>query len=410
MLRNKHMSDSWLVVLTSEPDTDHIVAALAHSVKRGQKIHFEVRGRATRVMRERLTVLSRLGSISITENRFPPLESRIWEKLLRIRHNRALLRRWIKQQQFSLIVHEWWDGIAGLLPGPTTDSRDWLFLDFSLQLQVAARDLGVPVVALPHGHALLSDEVAFPGNHALEIATQNFGRLPFSNRDSFSAYVVAHETDRRYLIRRTEMSGDNVVVWGSARFSPEWVQTLYDNTFDAQVFSPDLRRKTLFFLPKWNSRIHRQETIDLLRRLADHPEIELVVAEHPRRGASRLSQTEMDELTGARVLAPGHDSVSLIKACECVVEISSSICIDAVLTGRRLVMPRYLQAEAAETRLDDAVSITRTFDAESTIAAILDDSVVPSVDEFFLKEIATQKHPDTLKRYDDGLRAIAAAR
>lgn len=98
--------------------------------------------------------------------------------------------------------------------------------------------------------------------------------------------------------------------------------------------------------------------------------------------------------------------MSLVKASECVIEISSSICIDAVLTGKCLVMPRYLQAAEAKTRLDESTVIVRTFDAASTLEAVLQRASAQP-DEFFLKQIAAHEDNDTLRRYDDGLRAIA---
>ena len=396
----------WLVILTSEPDTDHIVAALAQSVTRGQDIHVEIRGQATQVMRARLQVLQRLGRISISESRFPSQSNSLRWKFLRVLHRRAHLRRWLKREGFSLVILEWWDGIAEQPRSAVRRLRDRFLLDFSTQIQFAARDLGIPIVALPHGHALLTSELTFPGNHALEVATQNGGRLSFGNRDSFDAYVVAHELDRQFSIHRTRMSGNNVVVWGSARFSPEWVRILYEGTSQSDVFRKHGLIKTTFFLPKWNSRIDRRQTIDLLELLSRSRELDLVIAEHPRRGASILTSDERNRLRGANILAPGNDSVSLVKASECVIEISSSICIDAVLTGKCLVMPRYLQAAEVKTRLDESTVIVRTYDATSTLKAVLRRASAQP-DEFFLKQVAAQVVDNTLMKFDEGLRAIA---
>lgn len=399
----------WLVILTSEPDTDHLVAALARSVTRGQVIHIEIRGAATQVMKARLQILQSLGSVSISESRFPPPSDSVCRKLLRILHRRAHLRRWLEREGFSLVIQEWWDGIAGPPKSVVLRLRNRFLLDFSTQIQFAARDLGIPIVALPHGHALLTSELAFPGNHALDVASQNRGRLPFSNRNSFAAYVVAHQIDKQFIVNRTQMSGHNVVVWGSARFSPEWIHILYRETRQSDVFRKHGLQKTTFFLPKWNSRIDRRRTIDLLELLSRSEKLDFVIAEHPRRGASTLTRDERDRLLGATILAPGSDSVSLIKASDCVIEISSSICIDVVLTSKHLVMPRYLQADEAKTRLDQSTVISRTYDANSTLEAVL-QRVSAQPDEFFVEHIAAQQDSDTLRRFDDGLLAIAAGR
>ena len=376
---------------------------------RGQDIHVEIRGVATQVMKARLQILQGLGSVSISESRFPSQSDSVFQKLLRILHRRAHLRRWLEREGFSLVILEWWDGIAGPPSSALHKLRDRFLLDFSTQIQFASRDLGIPIVALPHGHALLTSELTFPGNHALDVASRNRGRLPFGNRDSFDAYVVAHELDRQFSIHRTTMSGKNVVVWGSARFSPEWIKILYEETSQSDVFRKHGLPKTTFFLPKWNSRIDRRQTIDLLELLSRSAQLDLVIAEHPRRGASSLTPDERDRLRGATILAPGSDSVSLLKASECVIEISSSICIDAVLTGKRLVMPRYLQADEARTRLDQSTVIVRTYDANSTLKAVLEGTSMQP-DEFFLKHIAAQQDSDTLRGFDDGLRAISGGR
>lgn len=397
------MKNVWLVVLNSEPDTDHIVAAISKSLSRGQDIHFIVRGDLTRTMNSRLDVLRSCGDFTVTVSKMYKPRLGFLNRFLRVAHCKFLVSRWLQRNNVELVLLEWGTGIAN----PQRRSRvlriSHLFRDYSLQIQFAARHLGIPVVALPHGHALLSNSLEFTGQHAAEVARDHGGRLPFGDRESFAAYVVAHETDRRYLLERTKMRGTNIKVLGSARFSPDWISRLYSQISPSDLFSNESLTKVLFLLPKWNAWINREAVISLLLSLASLKEIELVVAEHPRRGASELTHAECQMIQDAgfaKFASPGTDSVAMIKACDCLVDISSSMVLDAVVLGKRVVMPRYLQSAVAETRIDESLLPVRTYDAVSTIKAICSGNNSPQLDAHFVSEILAQQSSGTLNNYD----------
>ena len=397
------MKNVWLVVLSSEPDTDHIVAAVSKSLSRGQNIHFVVRGGLTRTMNSRLDVLRSFGNFTVTVSKIYKPRLGKWNRFLRVAHCKFLVNRWLQRNNIALVLLEWGTGIANSQRHSRASWIGHLFRDYSSQIQHVAQHLGIPVVALPHGHALLSKSLEFTGKHAAEVARDHGGRLPFSDRESFAAYVVAHETDKRYLLGRTDMRGTNIRVLGSARFSPDWINRLYSKTSPSDLFSSESLTRVLFFLPKWNAWINREAVISLLLSLASLKEIELVVAEHPRRGASELTHGERQLIQSAGTVnfsSPGTDSIALIKACDCLIDISSSIVLDAVVLGKRLVMPRYLQSAVAETRLDESSLPVRTYDVESTIRAICSGNPTPQLDAHFVSEILAQPSSETLNNYD----------
>ena len=326
-------------------------------------------------------------------------------KLARIRHRGSVIKLFLKRNQITLIVHEWWDGIAGTNPEEILSFRTRWFADFPLQLQFVAKTLRIPVVTLPHGHAM--KELSIGSAHARRVSDANNGRLPFGNRDSFAAYVVAHRTDFEFLTLRTDMTGENVRVWGSARFSPRWVASLYSTV---EPFPGDSNtRKVLFFLPKWHNMIDRAGTLRLLSALSQVSEIALWVREHPRKSESQLSDDERQQLSrmpSVRLIESSVDSARLILGCDVLVEVESSIVIDAVLLGKRVVMPRYLQDASVVSRLDRTRAVVRTQDLESTLAAVRSNDLPPVPDEEFLVGVAAQVHADTLAFYDTALCAV----
>lgn len=399
----------WLVVLRGDPDTDHIVAGVSHAASQGQLMTLFVVGKPTAQMLTRISMLTRFENVSVEVNLRMGTRHSAVGKLARIRYRRSVLDGYLKRNRIKLIVHEWWDGIAGMDPDKYMRLRARWFTDFPLQLQFAAQVLRIPVVALPHGHAM--KELSIGSAHARHVAERHNGRLPFGNRDSFSAYVVAHRTDREFLTQRTELSGKNVAVWGSARFSPQWVASLYETVVPFRTDSS--ARKVLFFLPKWQNMIDRTATLSLLAALGATPGLELWIREHPRKNESSLSHEEKHRLMGTtyvKFIEPTIDSASLIIGCDVLIEIESSIAIDAVLLGKRVVMPRYLQDSSVTSRLDHTNSVVRTYDLESTTAAVMSNDPVLKTDSEFLVDVAAQQNIDTLAFYDSSLRAIAAGR
>lgn len=398
----------WLVIVQSDPDMDHLLAAVYRSAERGQQIEVWVTSYPTSQMRHRLRLIEPFKNVRIRLRLNPRSSDSVVHRILRLRHCRPILVRSLKRGKFTLIIHEWWDGIDEPNQPLFKRIRNYLFRQFSLQIQLAALKLRIPVVALPHGHSLKDASIA--SKQAQQIAINGGGRLPFQNRDSFAAYVVAHESDRKFLTEKTTMSGHNIRVWGSARFSPRWVKLLY--TTSRKPMSPCAKKtplKILFFLPKWNNSINRQETITLLSELSSTPDIELWIREHPRLGESCLTSVEQSELIGHEsvvFIKREIDTIDLIQECDVIIEIESSIAIDAVLMGKRLIMPRYLQDSGVHSRFDQSSCITITKSCDETIQLLTESRKVVEPDSHFLAEIAAQLSENQLELYDDRLREV----
>ena len=102
-----------------------------------------------------------------------------------------------------------------------------------------------------------------------------------------------------------------------------------------------------------------------------------------------------------------EDTIDLIAACDVLLEIESSIAIDAAILGKRVVMPRYLQDSSVVLKYDLVGGVTRTHDLVSTIQAIKDVRQSESLNEEFKRYVAAQIHDRTLDFYAASLKNIA---
>jgi hypothetical protein len=333
-----------------------------------------------------------------------------WERLGRLRWNRWRLKRALSQSDVRLVVMEWKEGIASRQPSLLKATvRRWS-ADFFLQLQFSARDLGVPTVALPHGHSTKTTIIL--SEHVRSEMEKHSGKLPFADRDSHTAYVFASDYHRDAILTNSSMSGVNARVWGSARFNDAWVKRLYEVVPNVSLppLGDSQRRRVLFFVPKWQNLIDRQATIQLISTLGSHPQLQLVVRGHLRASDAALSDTEAAALRQASVvmMSDGVASPSLIDACDVVVDVDSSIAFDAVLRGKPYVRPRYLQDASVRTIWDELGGAHQTDSCEATVALLTQPTLQPAPRDSAFDEVVFGGSGEVvLSRYRDELRALA---
>jgi hypothetical protein len=242
------------------------------------------------------------------------------KKYGRVRWNAMRTKRMLRSINAGMCIFEWGDGVADIAKanGVLSRTRRALFTDFVLQAQLSAKELGIPTVALPHGHSTKLNLIR--SKQVEQALASSNGKLPFANRDSFDAYVFCADYHRDVIVGNSTMSGNNVEVWGSARFSREWLHVLY--RIAPQVQLPALNgaqhHRVLFFLPKWHNMVDRGATISLLHALGKLANIQFVISGHVRGDDTQLSASETAEIAAlpSVVFAPqGANSVSLIREC-----------------------------------------------------------------------------------------------
>ena len=91
-------------------------------------------------------------------------------------------------------------------------------------------------------------------------------------------------------------------------------------------------------------------------------------------------------------------------------DIDSSIAFDAVLLGTPYVRPRYLQDASVRTLWDTLGGAHQTDSLIDTIALLTNETLSPSLrDPQFEQVVFGGAGIDVLRRYRDGLLAIAAS-
>ena len=334
----------------------------------------------------------------------------IVERVQRLQWNRFALKRFLKRSNAGLVCVQWREGIAHDHAGLVRRVTRWWSTGYFTQLQFAARELSIPVVALPHGHSTKTTIIR--SKHVRSKSEANSGKLPFADRDSFAAYVFCSDYHRDAVAANSDMDGSNLRVWGSPRFNDAWVPKLYAQAADVSL--PPLPagavRRVLFFVPKWQNLVDREATMRLIAALGDNPRIQLVVRGHLRAEAAALTADERSVLERGNVVMIADDvsSPSLIKACDAVVDVDSSIAFDAVLLSKPYVRPRYLQDASVETVWDRLGGAHQPQSLEETVTLLSGDSLAPAArDASFDLVVFGGNGNDVLARYCDELRAIA---
>ena len=211
----------------------------------------------------------------------------------------------------------------------------------------AARLLRIPTVCLPHGLNIKLD-AATNDDAAARLAE---GPLSWEDRNRFEAFVLNTDHHRNWYIDHARGDPEVMQTWGSLRWSPEWFEL---NRRLAPPFSwPERsdRLKVIYMVPKWGNRVHVQAAVDLLERIHRLDFVSLAVMGHPRvaidaavaNGATGDPLADHPGIDWDAVHdVTGVNSVSMIEACDVVVDIGSSIGIEVLMQGKTLVNPTYI--------------------------------------------------------------------
>lgn len=337
----------------------------------------------------------------------------VLKRLYQLGWNRWAMRRMLRQLDARIVVMEWKEGVAHRSPKRWRRITQWLATDYFLQLQLAAQQLSIATVALPHGHSTKTTIIR--SQHVQAVMDGNAGRLPFADRDSHAAYVFASEYHRDVIVGHSTMSGSNTQVWGSARFNDEWVPRLYAAISTAQLpaLRPTQHRRVLLFIPKWHNLVDKQQTLQLIAELGACESLQLFVRGHLRARDTTVTEPEMALLQKAPNTIWINDNMSspsLIKACDVLVDVDSSIAFDAVLLNKPYVRPRYLQDASVRTIWDTLGGAHQTDSLADTVALLTKDTLLPAPrDPQFEQVVFGGAGVDVLRRYRDGLLAIAAS-
>ena len=407
-----HHGGTVLFVLAGKADADNIAPAIWSIAREGHAVVIQVVDAEVFADLQSAWWLPQCPNVDIQLIK-SCASTGVLKRLYQLGWNRWSMRRMLRQLDARIVVMEWKEGVAHRSPKRWRRITQWLATDYFLQLQLAAQQLSIATVALPHGHS--TKTTIIHSQHVQAVMDGNAGRLPFADRDSHAAYVFASEYHRDVIVGHSTMSGNNTQVWGSARFNDEWVPKLYTATSTAQLppLRPTQHRRVLLFIPKWHNLVDKQRTLQLIAELGSCESLQLVVRGHLRARDTTLTEPEMALLQKADNIAWINDntsSPSLIKACDVLVDVDSSIAFDAVLLNKPYVRPRYLQDASVRTIWDTLGGAHQTDSLSDTVALLTKDTLLPAPrDPQFEQVVFGGAGVDVLRRYRDGLLTIAAS-
>jgi hypothetical protein len=400
---------SWVFIVRGAPDIDNIVPVAWAAARSGRRVVVIVASRYSPAHDPRFSLLGGFRTVNVMH--LPKADVAAgWGRLRRVRWCRRRVRRLLRRLNAGVVCVEWREGIAGETSSPISVVTRRLFGDFIDQALHAARDLGIPTVALPHGHSVKTSLVRSP--HVRATLDAHGGKLPFANRDSFAAYVFCSGYHRDVIVSKSTMSGRNAVVWGSARFSEEWVAQLTALTAGSVKIArrPNTRR-VLFFVPKWHNLVDRAGTIELLTALSRDARLHVLVKAHPRADHTSLTSDERSALTtgGSLEFIEGPaESAALLGECDVLVDVDSSIALDAVVRGIPYVRPRWLQDASVTTIWDRGTVAHQPGSLDETIELLTSDRLSAGVpDEAFIADVIGGRGSAPLDRYVAELARIA---
>ena len=267
-----------------------------------------------------------------------------WSRIRRVRHasmlfwNHYTLRSLFRRYRFAACFIGWGPGASpsGGKVSLVKQIRTKFLSPLRERLISAAIDSSIPVFCLPHGvHTNLN----------LGASLKEGDRLPYGNENCFSAFVVSTEIYRQHLYRHGDIDPELVQNWGSLRFCPQWIDILKEICPEASVPpKEDGQVRLIFFVPKWRNRVDKEQTTALIKSIAERRDVQLILKTHPRKGEAELEEALLRELLEHSnvYLAGDAHSPALIRDSDIVVDIGSSIAIDAVVRGKHLIYPEYL--------------------------------------------------------------------
>ena len=224
----------------------------------------------------------------------------------------------------------------------------------SLQVLSAARQLGVPVIAVPHAIPLQANDL-ITSRQAKRGAP---GSYEFNSR-FFDLIIAPHEQFAKRLIRGA-IPHTKTRVAGSARFCDEWKSILRTIGPHRQPVDQDRRvRSTLnvvFFDHDRKYRIDPKIVESAVDRVSRVASVNLVVV--PGVGSHQLSP---EKSRHAYAIGQSTDALALIEWSDVVMTTTSSIVIDAILLDKIFIYPKYFhlnemifeEYQFCRTALDD---------------------------------------------------------
>ena len=330
----KKTKKTFLFHLRSYNDTDHITPVIDYFIKKKERVHVLYLSKFNYDEDYRIQYLKKSPLFSISRvNTFFKIRKHILfnsylislvEKFKIISVIHYLLRKiWVNKYltKAKACIFEWSDsGVINLRESKLNK---------------------IPTICLPHGYNVYTN---YDLNEHIESIKYKTGNWPdFSDRNKFDSYVVnSNRAKKQYL--SWGLNKKTLKVLGSARYCKEWSEFNLSllKKIDFKKCSRN-QLKVLFFLPQWDYKVNYLESIKVIKKISNNCNIFLVVKVHTR-GSGSLFREDYISLERSKnvIVNSSIDSPSLVNWADVVINIASSIAIEALIQKRPIIYPFYL--------------------------------------------------------------------
>jgi hypothetical protein len=199
----------------------------------------------------------------------------------------------------------------------------------------AAKEKSIPVLALPHGVYIYTNELVKAG------ATEERAYDKYNLFD----YIITQNQLRKDVLAKAGVQKEKIIVLGSARYCDEWM-TQHKRIVPIEMASvvPGNKKLRAVFMttrPQFRIDVDRMmKTFDILSRLEG---VDVVIKPHTRTGKEahiydNLSLSNLSDVS----------SVELSEWADVMLVIASSIIIEALFRGKPALYLKYLHANTTQ--------------------------------------------------------------
>jgi len=192
----------------------------------------------------------------------------------------------------------------------------------------AAGEMSIPVLALPHGVQLYTNEISNPKS----TVTRRFTK--FNRFD----YIIAPNKLRKDILVKAGVAGDKISVLGSARYCRAWLEQNNEIVPKAAAkFSGSSEKLKVVLMPsKPQCRLDMERMFASCRLIAELNEIEAVIKPHTR-------TRKMDQFGNYPLPDVSHVlTADLCEWADVLLVVGSSVITEALMRGKPALYLKYL--------------------------------------------------------------------
>jgi hypothetical protein len=208
----------------------------------------------------------------------------------------------------------------------------------SCALVTAAKNLNIPLIAVPHGLALSTNDdwtnEAYKTN-----GLNNFREI----LKDFDAYLVPFSLYKQKVVRGGADSS-KLHVLGSSRFCKEWRELLFNIIPKSNKFQTDSGKSLLKVVLMDHSptfRINGEVIFNTIKKLVALKNVEVIVKPSTASQESKKSGISSVDLIKIAKVDYDSNSIELIRWADVVIGTTSSILLEPLFMGTTFIYPKY---------------------------------------------------------------------